>query len=79
MIDIMREMHDYLGDSSKIRPSGGDCWKKPATFDGLRHTERQAGAVCSRLALFDEYPNGKKQYVSTNVFTVSKGYKKACN
>ncbi len=24
MIDIMREMHEYLGDSSKIRPSGGD-------------------------------------------------------
>ncbi len=24
MIDIMREIHDYLGDSSKVRPSGGN-------------------------------------------------------
>ncbi len=54
MIDIMREMHDYLGDSSKIRPSGGDYLTaavQPATFDGLRHTERQTGCRVQKTGI----------------------------
>ena len=68
MIDIMREMHDYLGDSSKIRPSGGDYLTVERQRCSQQHlmdsdTQRgRLGAVCRRLALFDEYPNGKKQY-----------------
>ncbi len=67
MIDI-KEMHDYLGDTSKIRPSGGDYltverqWfsKQHMMDSASRKTARSSRALRRRLALSDEFPTGKK-------------------
>lgn len=48
MIDIMQEMHEYLEDSSKIRPSGGDyvtVERQRGAQQNMMNSDRQKGRL----------------------------------
>ncbi len=71
MIDIMVEMHEYLGESSKTRLSGGDyvtVERQRGAKQDKHNSETRKGklamvegrTMCRRLALPDECHDGEK-------------------
>ena len=76
MIDIMREMHDYLGESSKVRPSGGDYLtveRQRCSQQHLMDSDTQRG----RLGLVE--PCAEDWHCLMNVFMVRKTiFQKIC-